>query len=166
MYCLDDNLNVIRGAHAAVRGCPGDIATFVAQNPALFHATGYAHHPYALLTPPSVRSKLADWVSMGDLRALSRELTRIYQRYGQKTQSKRGVPLYLTEYGYQTRPDPVTRVPFSQAGRVDQPGRVHRLPQPERARGQPVPARRRRPDRRARRTHASPTARSRAGCSC
>ena len=50
---------------------------------------------------------------MGDLRALSRELTRIYQRYGQKTQSKRGVPLYLTEYGYQTRPDPVTRVSFS-----------------------------------------------------
>ena len=113
MYCLDDNLNVIRGAHASVRGCPGDIATFVAQNPALFRATGYAHHPYALLTPPSVRSKNADWVSMGDLRALSRELTRIYRRYGQKTQSKRGVPLYLTEYGYQTRPDPVTRVPFS-----------------------------------------------------
>ncbi len=113
MYCLDDNLNVIRGAHASVRGCPGDIATFVAQNPALFRATGYAHHPYALLTPPSVRSKNSDWVSMGDLRALSRELARIYRRYGQKTQSKRGVPLYLTEYGYQTRPDPVTRVPFS-----------------------------------------------------
>ena len=43
---------------------------------------------------------------MADLRKLSRELTRIYQRYGQKTQSKRGVPLYLTEYGYQTKPDP------------------------------------------------------------
>jgi hypothetical protein len=43
---------------------------------------------------------------MADLRKLSRELSRIYRRYGQKMQSKRGVPLYLTEYGYQTKPDP------------------------------------------------------------
>ena len=50
---------------------------------------------------------------MADLRALSRELARIYRRYGQKTQSKRGVPLYLTEYGYQTKPDPITRVSFN-----------------------------------------------------
>jgi hypothetical protein len=106
LYCLDNNLNLLKGAQAQVRGCPGDIATFVAQNPALFHATGFAHHPYALLTAPNKPARLNDWVSMADLRKLSRELTRIYQRYGQKTQSKRGVPLYLTEYGYQTKPDP------------------------------------------------------------
>jgi hypothetical protein len=114
LYCVDNNLNVLKGAQASLRNCPGDIATFVAQNPALFHASGYAHHPYALLSPPSRRSRSADWVSMADLRTLSRELTRIYQRYGQKTQSKRGVPLYLTEYGYQTKPDPITHVSFSQ----------------------------------------------------
>ena len=106
MYCLDDNLNVFKGSNAQVRDCPGDIATFVAQNPALFRATGYAHHPYALLTPPGRRSSWPDWVSMADLRALSRELARIYRRYGQKMQSRRGVPLYLTEFGYQTKPDP------------------------------------------------------------
>ncbi len=106
LYCLDTNLNILKGAEAQVRGCPGDKATFVAQNPALFQATGYAHHPYALLTPPNRTSRAADHVSMADLRKLSRELTRIYLRYGQKTQSKRGVPLYLTEYGYQTKPDP------------------------------------------------------------
>jgi hypothetical protein len=44
---------------------------------------------------------------MGDLPALTRELTRIYLRYGQKLPTKRGVPLYLTEYGYQTKPDPI-----------------------------------------------------------
>ena len=108
LYCVDNNLNVLKGAQASLRNCPGDIATFVAQNPALFRATGYAHHPYALLTPPSRRQREADWVSMADLHKLSRELTRIYQRYGQKTQSRRGVPLYLTEYGYQTKPDPVS----------------------------------------------------------
>ncbi len=106
LYCLDDNLNVLKGSEAQVRNCPGDVATFVSQNPALFHATGYAHHPYALLTPPGRRSRRADWVSMADLGKLSRELSRIYLRYGQKMQSKRGVPLYLTEFGYQTKPDP------------------------------------------------------------
>ena len=113
LYCVDNNLNVLKGGQASLRNCPGDVATFVANNPALFQATGYAHHPYALLSPPSRRSRSADWVSMADLRALSRELARIYQRYGQKTQSKRGVPLYLTEYGYQTAPDPITRVSFN-----------------------------------------------------
>ena len=106
LYCVDNNINVLKGAQASLRSCPGDVATFVAQNPALFKATGYAHHPYALLTPPSRRSRNPDWVSMGDLQALSSELSRIYRRYGQKTQSRRGVPLYLTEYGYQTKPDP------------------------------------------------------------
>lgn len=106
MYCLDDNLNVLKGSDARVRDCPGDIGTFVAQNPALFRATGFAHHPYALLTPPGRRSSWPDWVSIADLKMLSRELSRIYRRYGQKMQSRRGVPLYLTEYGYQTKPDP------------------------------------------------------------
>ncbi len=106
MYCLDDNLNILKGSEAQVRDCPGDAASFVAQNPALFRATGYAHHPYALLTPPGRRSSWPDWVSIADLGKLSRELMRVYRRYGQKTQTKRGVPLYLTEYGYQTKPDP------------------------------------------------------------
>jgi hypothetical protein len=114
LYCLDRNLNILKGSEAQVRDCPGDAATFVNQNPGLFRATGYAHHPYALLTPPGLRSKQADWVSMSDLGKLSSELARIYRRYGQKMQTKRGVPLYLTEYGYQTRPDPITHVSFNQ----------------------------------------------------
>ncbi len=113
LYCLDDNLNLLKADEATVRGCPPDAATFVAANPGLFHAAGYAHHPYALLSPPGRKSKLADDVAMSDLAALSRELKRIYARYGQKTQSSRGVPLYLTEYGYQTPPDPFV-VSFNQ----------------------------------------------------
>ena len=112
LYCVDNNLNLLKGAQASLRGCPADARTFVAQNPALFKASGYAHHPYALLSPPSRRSRMADWVSMADLRDLRRELSRIYRRYRQKTQTSRGVPLYLTEYGYQTAPDPITRVSY------------------------------------------------------
>ncbi len=120
LYCLDDNLNVLKGMSAQLRDCPGDIPTFVAQNPALFRASGYAHHPYALLTPPGARSRWADWVSMADLRNLSRELKRIYQRYRQRTQTRRGVPLYLTEYGYQTKPDPFSVSYSRQAAWINQ----------------------------------------------
>ena len=120
LYCLDDNLNIYRGANATLRGCPADRAAFVEQNPALFRATGYAHHPYALLTPPGRRSSWPDWVSISDLRTLSRELARIYQRYGQSTQTSRGVPLYITEYGYQTRPDPFSVSYDRQAAWINQ----------------------------------------------
>jgi len=114
LYCLDDNLNLLKGTEATVRGCPdGAPAAFVTANPGLFHSSGYAHHPYALLRPPARRSKNSDDVAMSDLPALSRELSRIYARYGQKKQSSRGVPLYLTEYGYQTPPDPFV-VSFNQ----------------------------------------------------
>ena len=112
VYCLDDNLNLLKGTSAQVRGCPGDSAAFVAQNPGLFRATGYAHHPYDMLSPPARESKVEDWATIADLGDLSRELRRIYQRYGQRTQTSRGVPLYLTEYGYQTPPDPAS-VSFS-----------------------------------------------------
>jgi hypothetical protein len=114
LYCLDDNLQLLKGSSAEVRGCPdANPAAFVAQNPGLFRATGYAHHPYDMLSPPARESKVSDWVTIADLSDLSRELRRIYLRYGQKLPTKRGVPLYLTEYGYQTRPDPFS-VSFSQ----------------------------------------------------
>lgn len=108
LYCLDDNLQLLKGTSAQVRGCPdNNPALFVAQNPGLFHATGWAHHPYDMLSPPARRTNVADWVTMANLGDLSRELRRIYERYGQKLQTTRGVPLYLTEYGYQTHPDPL-----------------------------------------------------------
>ncbi len=107
MYCLDDNLNLIKGTSAEARGCPvANPAQFVAENPALFTATGYAHHPYDMLSPPARKAKPRDWATLANLGDLSKELRRIYARYGQKTQTSRGVPLYLTEYGYQTKPDP------------------------------------------------------------
>jgi hypothetical protein len=114
LYCLDDNLNLLKGTSAEIRGCPvANPGLFVAQNPGLFHATGWGHHPYDMLSPPARKATPPDWVTMANLGDLSRELRRIYARYGQKTQTTRGVPLYLTEYGYQTSPDP-THVSFSQ----------------------------------------------------
>ena len=108
LYCLDDNLQLLKGTSAEIRACPQDNpAQFVAENPGLFHATGYAHHPYDMLSPPARKAKPPDWVTMANLGDLSRELRRIYQRYGQALPTTRGVPLYLTEYGFQTAPDPI-----------------------------------------------------------
>lgn len=104
LYCLDDNLQVLRGAAAEAQACPtGDqIATFRRDNPGLFLATGYAHHPYELIFAPDRRPTHRDWATMGNLGDLQRLLTRITHRYGSGRAG--GVPLYLTEFGYQTNP--------------------------------------------------------------
>jgi hypothetical protein len=103
LYCLDDNMQPFRGTSAEVRGCPLDPGQFVAQHPALFQATGFAHHPYELAFPPDRPPPHRDaWVTTGNLGDLQKLLRRIRQRYGQSV--KRPMPLYLTEFGYQTNP--------------------------------------------------------------
>ncbi|HEX7300672.1 MAG TPA: hypothetical protein VF257_16860 [Solirubrobacteraceae bacterium] len=105
LYCLDDTLQLYQGTSAQVRGCPtsDQAATFVAEHPALFAATGWAHHPYELsFAPERPPNHRESWLTMGNLRDLGRLLRRIRARYGRP-----GEPawrLYLTQYGYQTKP--------------------------------------------------------------
>ncbi len=110
LYCLDDNLQFLKGAAAEVRGCPAadQPARMKADHPALFASSGYAHHPYELTFAPTKRAKTADDddYTTANLAGLSKLLRRVYQRYAQKAPGGgRDVPLYLTEYGYQTPPD-------------------------------------------------------------
>ena len=112
LYCLDDNLQFLQGAAAAARFCPtsDQTAVFPAQHPGLFKMTGFAHHPYELTFAPNRPPPFRDrWVTIGNLPDLHRLLRRIFQRYGQPIPGgKRYVPLYLTEFGYQTKPpDPL-----------------------------------------------------------
>ena len=103
LYCVDRRLHRLRGAAARARACPvGGPRAFVRANPALFGPTGYAHHPYNLLEPPASRPRDDDFVTIGSLDRLTRTLDRIYSAYG----VRRKLPLYLTEFGYQTPPDP------------------------------------------------------------
>jgi hypothetical protein len=55
LYCLDDNLQFLQGTSAELRGCPvtDQAAKMIAEHPALFRATGYAHHPYELTFAPA-----------------------------------------------------------------------------------------------------------------
>ena len=117
LYCLDDTLQLYQGTSAEVRGCPtsDQTATFARDHPALFVATGWAHHPYELSLAPDSPPRHSDsWVTMGNLRDLSRLLRRIRARYGQPADAP--LRLYLTQYGYQTKPpDPDGVSPSLQA---------------------------------------------------
>ncbi len=123
MYCLDKNLQFYTGRAATVRSCPtsDQASSFVAAHPSLFKATGYAHHPYELTFSPSTAPSADDFTT-GNLNALSSLLRRVYARYGVGVPGgKRDVPLYLTEYGYQTDPpDPVGVSPAKQAAYLNE----------------------------------------------
>lgn len=120
LYCVDDRLRRLKGSAATARGCPANPATFAADNPALFRSSGFAHHPYELLRAPTRKPLSKDWVTIANLPVLSKTLKRVYARYRQPKQTARGVPLYLTEYGYQTPPDPLG-IPFGrQAAYINQ----------------------------------------------
>ena len=113
MYCVDRKLRPLRGSRAAEQDCePPD--RFAAAHPALFAATGFAHHPYELLLAPDTKQADRDFVTLASLGRLTRALDKIFRAYG----VARRLPLYLTEYGYQTDPpDVLNGVSFAQQAR-------------------------------------------------
>jgi hypothetical protein len=105
LYCVDRHNQVFRGKAASVRGCPTKdaVGRFPGLHPVLFHATGFAHHPYELTFSPSTPPPDPAFYTIGNLGRLSFTLRYAYLRYRQSVPST-GVPLYLTEFGYQTNP--------------------------------------------------------------
>lgn len=107
LYCVDTAFQPLRGQAARARGCPtsaGADRTFVAQNPALFQASGFADHPYPDALAPNVRttgvpgdSDYADFASVGNLQST---LDRSAAAVGQHVH----LPIYSTEFGYRTNP--------------------------------------------------------------
>ena len=102
LYCVDSRLRPLSGDAATRLGCPADPKGFADAHPVLFSATGYAHHPYELLAPPQQVPRHRDWVTIANLPRLTSTLSRILRAYGRSRPG--GLPLYLTEYGYQTNP--------------------------------------------------------------
>jgi hypothetical protein len=112
LYCVDDNLLLLRGREATQHGCPTSDAesAFPREHPALFDATGYAHHPYELIFAPDTKPSWKDWATTGNLPTLQSYLRRLRQRYDRSG----SLPLYLTEYGYQTNPPDRVGVTWAQ----------------------------------------------------
>jgi hypothetical protein len=99
LYCLDGDYHPLQGPAAALQHCPSP-GDFVRANPALFQASGFAHHPYFFFRPPGTPTTDPDWASLADLPRLEHAVDRALGAYG----VHRRLPIYLTEYGYETNP--------------------------------------------------------------
>ena len=102
LYCVNGSYRPLTGIAATVLGCPtsGSAKSFVTANPGLFYAAGFAHHPYFFLFAPNYSSPVANFVPLADIGRLERGLDQIFSAYD----VNRKIPIYFTEYGYQTRP--------------------------------------------------------------
>jgi hypothetical protein len=114
LYCVNRRYRPYRRRAARVRGCPTNAASrrrFRATHPALFEATGWAHHAYSLQRPPTFKGRRTDAAPLGALYRLTRTLDRAQFRWGAETAEW---PIWITEYGYQTLPpDPFRGVSWS-----------------------------------------------------
>jgi Cellulase (glycosyl hydrolase family 5) len=104
--CLDKNFRRLRGRAAKQQGCNG----FKKVN-----ANGFAHHPYG---PTTAVPRRRDIINMLAIRRLGSALDKA-ARAGRIS---RGLPIYSTEFGYQTNPpDPfVSTSPGRQAELLNQ----------------------------------------------
>ena len=101
MVCLDRNYRQYRGAAARRRGCRkvGRIPT-----------SGFAHHPYTLANGPYVREG-RDEAAIGALSRVRRTLDALARR----GKLPRRLPIWITEFGYQTRPPDPNATPLRRA---------------------------------------------------
>jgi hypothetical protein len=63
-------------------------------------ADGFSHHPYSFSYGPGTPSRNPEWVAMADLDRLSGLIERLVRR----GRIDRPLPLYITEYGFETDP--------------------------------------------------------------
>ena len=114
LYCLDRRYRPFRGRGARARGCPTSAASrrrFRAVHPGLFEATGWAHHGYSLQQPPTFRGRRSDAAPLGAIDRLTRVIDRSQSHWGFVGGNW---PIWLTEYGYQTKPpDPYRGVSWA-----------------------------------------------------
>ncbi len=120
LYCVGPGYAPLRGDAAAALGCPatGGRGAFVAAHPGLFEATGFAHHPYSFFLAPARSMRNPDFAPLADLSRLEGGLDQIFAAYA----VHRRLPLYLTEYGYETNPPNPYRgvAPATQAAYLDE----------------------------------------------
>jgi hypothetical protein len=120
LYCLSPRYRPLRGRAAQALGCPatGSVRMFVERYPVLFRATGYAHHPYDFKHAPTYNWPDANAAPLADTGRLERFLDHALAAYG----VHRRLPVYFTEYGYETNPpNPHARIsPAQQAAYLNE----------------------------------------------
>jgi hypothetical protein len=112
LYCVGRRYRPLRRSAATRVGCPANPANFAEEHPVLFASTGFAHHPYELQLAPNKAPRHREWVTIANLPRLSTALSRVLAAHGRRRTG--GMPLYLTEFGYQTTPPDPFGVSFRQ----------------------------------------------------
>jgi hypothetical protein len=112
LYCLDSRYRPLRGRAATVVGCPATASgsrRFPGSNPGLFRVAGFSDHPYMSWFPPNreenqgvtqFRRMLPNFASLAVIGNLVRGIQRSLGAY----RDHRSMPVWLTEFAYQTNP--------------------------------------------------------------
>jgi hypothetical protein len=81
-------------------------------------ADAIGHHPYGVFLSPDQRSRYRDDAAIGDWRRLEQTLDRLVARKAIRPSARGPLPIYYTEFGYQTDPpDPYAGVPLQRQSR-------------------------------------------------
>jgi hypothetical protein len=81
-------------------------------------ADAIGHHPYAIFQSPFQRSRYPDDAAIGDWRRLEQTLDRLVARGAIRPSGSKRLPIYYTEFGYQTDPpDPYAGIPLARQSR-------------------------------------------------
>lgn len=85
-------------------------------------ATGFAHHPYTKNVSPLTKDASPDSITMANLSSLS----ALLDQQASKTRNiSRGLPLWLTEFGFETNPpDPFSGIPLERQAEWNQLGEL------------------------------------------
>ncbi|MBW3607597.1 MAG: hypothetical protein KY463_04465 [Actinobacteria bacterium] len=114
MVCLKPDGTPYTGADATRRRCH----TFV-RNPTL-KATAFAHHPYTKKAAPTIAPKKPDDITMANIGTLGPLLDTLSSQSGGKVPG--GLPIFLTEFGYESQPDPRNGIPYMRQAEFNQLG--------------------------------------------
>jgi hypothetical protein len=105
LFCLDSRLRPYRGGTARRHGC--------SRFRRVTGVTGFAYHPYTFAGGPRVRETSPDAATIRSIGRVTRVLDRAASL---RRLSRRRIPVWNTEFGYQTNPpdphgSPIARVP-------------------------------------------------------
>jgi hypothetical protein len=100
MFCLNGRYRPFTGTAAEARGCDKVDRLGVLER---FPRLGFGHHPYTRKRAPTKPERQRDMMNIGNVNALPRALDKIAARTGLLPPE---MPVFFTEFGYQTLPDP------------------------------------------------------------
>src|SRR4051812_3588437 len=94
VLCLDSGGHTYRGRQARARDC-SDFDKF-----GPLRASAWGHHPYTKTLAPTAKDRSRDSITMANIN----DLAVLIDRYSRTGRIAKGLPIALTEFGYETNP--------------------------------------------------------------